>query len=170
MPELVAKGSQGELCARIAEPGHVARQGVLVQQYDRGAPYLVGKGSFTGSHPQYGWEVQEEIPGKFRKDPGNALRAFPGIPLKSTAGIPLALSFKAFEASRAFPEFSPPPQYALGTPLFPQVAPERASQSCCHGIPAVLRVCLIYKGSSQRKSLCRSFKKQHELGQQGRQL
>ena len=25
---------------------------------------------------------------KFRKDPGNALRAFPGIPLESTAGIP----------------------------------------------------------------------------------
>ena len=44
MPELVAKGSQRELCACIAEPGHVARQGVLVQQYDReGALYLVGK-------------------------------------------------------------------------------------------------------------------------------
>ena len=46
--------------------------------------------------------------GKFRKDPGNALRAFPGIPLASTAGIPQALQFKAFEGSRAFPEFSPP--------------------------------------------------------------
>ena len=48
-----------------------------------------------------------ELPGKFRKDPRNALRAFPGIPLKSTAGIPQALEYKAFEASRAFPEFSP---------------------------------------------------------------
>ena len=28
---------------------------------------------------------------KFRKDPGNALRAFPGIPLGSTAGIPQTL-------------------------------------------------------------------------------
>ena len=49
--------------------------------------------------------------GRFRKNPerpGNALRVFPGIPLESTAGIPQALSFKAFEASRAFPEVSPP--------------------------------------------------------------
>ena len=50
----------------------------------------------------------EEIPEKFMKDPGNALRAFPGIPFESTAGIPQALQFKAFEASRAFPELSPP--------------------------------------------------------------
>ena len=28
---------------------------------------------------------------EFRKDPGNALRAFPGIPLESTARIPQAL-------------------------------------------------------------------------------
>ena len=42
-------------------------------------------------HPQYGWDFPEEIPEKFRKDPGNALRAFPGIPLESTAGMPQAL-------------------------------------------------------------------------------
>ena len=46
--------------------------------------------------------------GKFRKDPGNALRAFPGISLESMAGIPRARKVKAFEGSRAFPEFSPP--------------------------------------------------------------
>ena len=40
----------------------------------------------AGPHPQYGWDFPEEIPEKFRKDPGNALRAFPGIPLESTAG------------------------------------------------------------------------------------
>ena len=34
-----------------------------------------------GPYPQYGWDFLEEIPVKFRKDPGNALRAFPGIPL-----------------------------------------------------------------------------------------
>ena len=72
---------------------------------------------------------------KFRKDPGNALRAFPGIPLQSTAGIPQTLQFKAFEGSRAFPEFSPPP-VRLGMPLFSEVVPERASQSCRHGIPS----------------------------------
>ena len=39
-------------------------------------------------HPQYGWDFPEEIPEEFRKDTGNALRAFPGIPVESTAGIP----------------------------------------------------------------------------------
>ena len=48
-------------------------------------------GNFDGPYPQYGWDFPEEIPEKFRKDPGNALRAFPGIPLESTAGIPQAL-------------------------------------------------------------------------------
>ena len=80
-----------------------------------------------GPHPQYGWDFPEEIPEKFRKDPGNALRAFPGIPLKSTAGIPQALQFKAFEGSRAFQKSLPP--VPLGTPLFSEVVPERYSQS-----------------------------------------
>ena len=44
-----------------------------------------------GPHPQYGLEFPEEIPEKFRKDPGNALRALPGISLESTAGMPQAL-------------------------------------------------------------------------------
>ena len=42
-------------------------------------------------YPQYGWDFPEVIPEKFRKDPGNALRAFPGIPLESMAGIPQTL-------------------------------------------------------------------------------
>ena len=78
----------------------------------------------NGPYPQYGWDFPEEIPER----PRNALRAFPGIPLESTAGIPQALKFKAFEGSRAFPEFSPP-QVQLRTPLFSEVVPERASQS-----------------------------------------
>ena len=41
-----------------------------------------------GPYPQYGWDFPEEIPEKIRKDPGNALRAFPGISLESTAGMP----------------------------------------------------------------------------------
>ena len=62
-------------------------------------------------------------PGEFRnqglvgKDPGNALRVCPRIPLKNSAGNPPNLSFKAFEASRAFPEFSPP-QYDWGRLFF----------------------------------------------------
>ena len=42
----------------------------------------------VGHTPQYGWDFPEEIPENFRKDPGNALRAFPGVPLESTAGMP----------------------------------------------------------------------------------
>ena len=44
-----------------------------------------------GPYPQYGWDFPEEIPEKFRKDPGNALRAFPGMSLESTAGMPQTL-------------------------------------------------------------------------------
>ena len=44
-----------------------------------------------GPYPQYGWDFPEEIPEKFRKDPGNALRAFPGSSLESTAGMPQTL-------------------------------------------------------------------------------
>ena len=40
---------------------------------------------------RYGWDFPEEIPEKFRKDPGNALRAFPGILLESTASMPQTL-------------------------------------------------------------------------------
>ena len=45
---------------------------------------------------------------KNRKDPGNALIAYPGIPLESAAGMPQSLQFKAYEASKASPDFSPP--------------------------------------------------------------
>ena len=78
-----------------------------------------------GPYPQYGRDFPEEIPEKLRKDPVNALRAFPGIPLESTAGIPQALQVKAFEASRAFPEFSPP-QYEGGRLFFRSRGPLRA--------------------------------------------
>ena len=44
-----------------------------------------------GPYPQYGWDFPEEIPEKFRKEPGKALRAFPGISLESTAGMPQTL-------------------------------------------------------------------------------
>ena len=36
-------------------------------------------------YPQYGWDFPEETLEKFRKDPGNALKAFPGVPLESAA-------------------------------------------------------------------------------------
>ena len=46
---------------------------------------------FLWAYPQYGWDFPEEIPEKLRKDPGNALSAFPGISLESTAGMPQTL-------------------------------------------------------------------------------
>ena len=45
----------------------------------------------AGPYPQYGWHFPEEIPEQFRKDPRNALRAFPGISVESTAGMPQTL-------------------------------------------------------------------------------
>ena len=44
----------------------------------------------NGPYPQYGWDFPGEIP-ENRKDPGNALGAFPAISLESTAGKPQAL-------------------------------------------------------------------------------
>ena len=53
---------------------------------------------FRGSgYPQYGWDFPEEILAKFRKDPGNALRAFPVVPLQSLPfSISLLFSFSDF--------------------------------------------------------------------------
>ena len=65
---------------------------------------------------------------KYQKDPRNALRTFPEIPLESTAGQPpQTLQFKAFGASNISRTFSP--SVRLGTPLFSEVCPERATQS-----------------------------------------
>ena len=44
----------------------------------------------NGPYPQYGWDFPGEVP-ENRKDPGNALRAFPATSLESTAGKPQAL-------------------------------------------------------------------------------
>ena len=79
---------------------------------------------------------------KFRKDPKNALREFPGIPLESTAGIPQALYFKAFEASRAFPGFSPP-QHGWGHLFFKKWFRRGPLRAVVMEFPAVLRAFLI---------------------------
>ena len=87
-----------------------------------------------GQYPQYGWDFPEEFRKSSGKTPGNALRAFPGIPLESTAGMPQTLQFKAFEGSRAFPEFSPPP-VRLET-FFLQKWFRRGPLRAGHGIPS----------------------------------
>ena len=91
-----------------------------------------------GHTPSNSWDFPEEIPEEFRKDPGNALRAFPGIPLEITAGIPQTQKFKAFEAFRAFPEDSPP-QYGWDVSFFRSGSGEGLSEPVTE-FPAVLRV------------------------------
>ena len=83
----------------------------------RGDPFLFPDVPLMGHTPQYGWDFPEEIPEEFWKNSRKRSHSVPGIFLESTAGIPQTLSFKAFEASRAFPEFSPP-QYGWGRLLF----------------------------------------------------
>ena len=73
-----------------------------------------------------------------RKDPGNALRAFPGIPLESMAAIPQTLYFKAFEASKAFPEFSPAP-VRLGDASFFRSGSGEGLSELVMEVPAILR-------------------------------
>ena len=62
---------------------------------------------------------------KFRKDPGNALRAFPGIPLESTAGIPQAYNSRHLKAPEHFQNSLPPT--TAGDASFSEVVLERAS-------------------------------------------
>ena len=77
----------------LASSSHIGPQGLEGQNYYKCKCKCKCNfgGKKAGPYPQYGWHFPEEIPAKFRKDPGNALRAFPGIPVESTAGIPQAL-------------------------------------------------------------------------------
>ena len=107
-------------------------------------------------HPKIHGKIQIRILGhtpstagtfrkKFRKDPGDALRAFPGIPVKSAAGIPQALYLKAFEASRAFPASSPPS--TAGSASFFRSGSGEGLSELVMEFPAVLRVSLNYARS-----------------------
>ena len=77
----------------LSERGPVRKPWVLRGRaiFSNKAHSAVMAQSVLGPYPQHGWDFPEEIPEKFRKDPGNALRAFPGISLESTAGMPQAL-------------------------------------------------------------------------------
>ena len=76
------------------------------------------------------WDFPEEILETFQIDPGNALRAFPGIPLESRGG-----NLKPYNSRHLNPSRLQSicrilsPSVRLGTPLFLEVVPERASQS-----------------------------------------
>ena len=60
--------------------------------------------------------LSEDILEKFRKDPGNALRAFPGIPLGSTAGIPKPYNSRHLRLPEHFQNSLP--QYGWGRLFF----------------------------------------------------
>ena len=65
---------------------------------------------------------------------GGRAKQVPFVKFRVHAGIPQALEFKAFEGSRAFPEFSPP-QYGWGRFFF-QKWFRRGSLRAGHGIPS----------------------------------
>ena len=78
---------------------------------------------------------------KFRKDPGNALRAFPGIPPKSTAGIPKPYNSRHLKAPEHF-QNSLPPVRLRALLFFRSGSGEGLSESVME-FPAVLGVFLI---------------------------
>ena len=82
----------------------------------------------SGPYPQYGWDFPEEIPEKFRKDPGNALRAFPGIPHREYGWDPQSPIIEGIWGFQSISRILSLP-VRLGTPLFSEVVLERASQS-----------------------------------------
>ena len=75
-----------------------------------------------------GWDFAEEFPEKFRKDPGNALRAFPGIPLKSTAGIPQARDSRHLRLPEHLPARECPKSVQRVSPEFQKLETDLASR------------------------------------------
>ena len=74
----------------------------------------------AGPYPQYGWDFPEEIPERLRKDPGNALRAFPGsFPSRVRLGCPKPCNSRHLRLPEHFQNLSPPVR--LGAFLFSEV-------------------------------------------------
>ena len=109
-------------------------QQILVRGIIWGSEILDARKVAIGPYPQYGWDLPEEIPEEFRKDPGNALRAFPEFPSTVRLGSPKPYEIKAFEVCRRVPELSPP-QYGWGR-LFFQNWCWRGPLRAAHGIPS----------------------------------
>ena len=91
-------------------------------------------------YPQYGWNLPEEIPENFRKDSGNALRAFPGIPLESTAGTPKPYNSRHLKPPEHFQNCLPP-STSRGASFFRSGSGEGLSELVMEFL-AVLRVSL----------------------------
>ena len=101
-----------------------------------------------GPYPQYGWDFPEEIPEKIRKDPGNALRAFPGIPVEEYGWDPPSPIIQGIGGFQSISRILSPP-VRLGTPPFFRSGSGEGLSELVMEFPAVLRVFLIYQGCSK---------------------
>ena len=91
-----------------------------------------------GPYPQteYGWHFLEEIPEKFRNDPGNALKAFPGIPqLRVQLESPKPYNLRHLRRPDHFQNSLPPPSTAGGASFF-QKWFRRGPLRAGHGFPS----------------------------------
>ena len=73
---------------------------------------------FHGPYPQYGWDFPEEIPEKFRKDPGTLSERFLEFPSRVRLGCPKPYNSRHLRLPERFPEFSPESQYGWGRLFF----------------------------------------------------
>ena len=101
--------------------------------------FLVRKGpccnSVDGPYPQYGWDSPEEIPENSGKTPEILSERFLEFSSRVRLGCPKPDNSRhAFEASRAFPEFSPP-QYGWERFFF-QKWFRRGPLRAGHGLPS----------------------------------
>ena len=86
----------------------------------------------SGPNPQYGWDFPEEIPERPRRRTLSEL--FQEFPSRVRLGSPKPYNSRHLKPPEHFQNSLPPVQ--LGTLLFSEVVPERASQSWCRGSPS----------------------------------
>ena len=94
------------------------------------------------------WHFQEEIPEKIRKDPANALRAFPGIPLRVRLGSPKPYNSRQLRLPEHFQNSLPPVR--LGRLFFQKWFERGPLRAVVPDFPAALRArTLRFRSSSE---------------------
>ena len=96
---------------------------------------------WIGPYPQYGWDFPEEIPEKFRKDPGTLSERFLEFPSGVRLGCPKPCNSRHSRLSEHF-QNSVPPRTAEGASFFRSGSGEDLSELVME-FPAVLRVSLM---------------------------
>ena len=84
--------------------------------------------ALNGQYPQYGWDFQEEIRKHPEKNPEALSERFLEFPSRVRLGSPKPYNSRHLRLPEHFQNSLSPP-VRLGTPLFSEVVPERASQS-----------------------------------------